>query len=75
MTAAADLTMPPPIAGEPDRRLAHRVDGSGHWLVFDAERTIVGCFCGFRADVESDAGYGDTVLDHFEAVVRREAGE
>lgn len=51
-------------------RLAHRVEG-GHWLVFDDDRHVTGCQCGFAADPD-DAGYGDSVLDHFEQVVRAE---
>jgi len=50
--------------------LAHRING-GHWLTFDGERHITGCHCGFKADPD-DAGYGDSVLDHFEQVVRAE---
>ncbi|HET6911500.1 MAG TPA: hypothetical protein VFH54_19405 [Mycobacteriales bacterium] len=54
-----------------ETRLAHRVE-DGHWLTFSDDRLIIGCHCGFVADMESDAGYGDSVLDHFEAVVRAE---
>jgi hypothetical protein len=50
--------------------LSRRVQG-GHWLLFDDERHITGCCCGFAADPD-DAGYGDSVLDHFEQVVRAE---
>lgn len=61
------------VAASPDRGLAHRTDGSGHWMMFNPDRWITGCVCGFRADVEDDYGYGDSFLDHFEAVVRAEA--
>lgn len=49
-------------------RLSRRKQ-SGHWLMFDDRRWIRGCHCGFAADLEADAGYGDSVLDHFEDVV------
>lgn len=55
------------MSGHLSRRL-----NSGHWLIFDRDRLITGCHCGFLADVESDAGYGDSVLDHIEDVVRAE---
>jgi hypothetical protein len=38
-----------------------------HWLIFgvhEGRRAVVGCQCGFQADVESDCGYGDSVVDH-----------
>lgn len=50
--------------------LAHRIEG-GHWLTFNGDRHIVGCHCGFTAHPD-DMGYGDSVLDHFEQVVREE---
>lgn len=36
----------------------------GHWLVFDDERRVTGCHCGFEADMDSDCGWGDSVVDH-----------
>lgn len=35
-----------------------------HWLIFNAAREIIGCHCGFQADVENDYGYGDSVVHH-----------
>lgn len=40
-----------------------------HWLLFDAWR-IVGCHCGFKADVEADCGRGDSVVAHLLEVPR-----
>lgn len=37
---------------------------NGHWLVFNDERHVTGCHCGFEADVDSDCGWGDSVVDH-----------
>lgn len=34
-----------------------------HWLIFNAEREVVGCHCGFVA-ADEDEGYGDSVVDH-----------
>ena len=39
-----------------------------HWLMFDGERRIVGCHCGFRADLEADCGWGDSVRVHLKEV-------
>lgn len=39
-----------------------------HWLVFDAKRRVIGCHCGFPADMESDCGWGDSVANHLMAV-------
>lgn len=44
-----------------------------HWLLFDEGRRVIGCQCGFDADVEADAGYGDSVVAHLRGVVLREA--
>lgn len=44
-----------------------------HWLLFDAERRIMGCHCGYRAS-EADDGWGDSLVDHFEAVTLRRFG-
>jgi hypothetical protein len=55
-----------------------RFSSREHWLLVDQadpRRPIVGCHCGFRADVEDDGGYGDSVVDHFAAAVRAEHGE
>lgn len=36
-----------------------------HWLTFDpATRDVTGCACGFRADLDSDCGWGDSVVAH-----------
>jgi hypothetical protein len=35
-----------------------------HWLVFNDEREVSGCHCGFRADLDSDCGWGDSVVEH-----------
>lgn len=35
-----------------------------HWLLFDRARRVVGCRCGFKADVEADCGWGDSVVKH-----------
>lgn len=51
--------------------LVHRTDGSGHWLKFNPFKQIIGCHCGFVAS-QDDNGFGDSVLEHFEEVVRRE---
>lgn len=53
--------------------LTRRKD-SGHWLKF-IDGKVTGCACGFVADIEADSGYGDSVLDHFEDVVRAEERE
>ena len=37
---------------------------SNHWLLFNAAREITGCHCGYQADMESDLGWGDSVVDH-----------
>ena len=39
--------------------------------MFNAKRYVVGCHCGFVVAAEDD-GYGDSVLDHFEDVIRAE---
>jgi hypothetical protein len=49
-------------------RISSRSDG--HWLVFDNERRVTGCHCGFEADVDSDCGWGDSVVDHIYAAGR-----
>lgn len=41
-----------------------------HWLLFDKDRQIVGCRCGFRADMDSDCGWGDSVVEHLLEVPR-----
>ena len=41
-----------------------------HWLLFNAAREVVGCACGFDADVESDCGWGDSVVDHLLGVAQ-----
>lgn len=41
---------------------------SDHWLMFDAARQVTGCHCGFEADMDSDCGYGDSVVDHLLSV-------
>lgn len=48
------------------RSLAHQADSVArmHWLMFNAEREVVGCHCGFEADMEADSGYGDSVVRH-----------
>lgn len=51
--------------------LAHRTDGTGHWMLFDGQGRIVGCHCGFVTSVD-EYTHGDDFLDHFEAVVRAE---
>lgn len=43
--------------GDPHRRL-------DHWLVFNGKREVVGCHCGFVADLDSDCGWGDSVVTH-----------
>lgn len=35
-----------------------------HWLMFNAKREVVGCHCGFKADVDADCGWGDSVVEH-----------
>ena len=43
-----------------------------HWLIFGpehtdpdiAQRPITGCACGYRADLNEDHGFGDSVVDH-----------
>jgi hypothetical protein len=40
----------------------HR-DAQGHWLKFN-NGEIVGCQCGVRADMDSDCGWGDSVVAH-----------
>ena len=45
---------------------------SPHWLLFDKARQVTGCACGFRADMEEDCGYGDSVVDHLLVVGRSE---
>jgi hypothetical protein len=37
---------------------------SRHWLIFQ-NNAVAGCWCGFDADIDSDAGFGDSVVDHF----------
>ena len=37
---------------------------SPHWLIFNSARQVTGCACGFAADVDSDCGFGDSVVDH-----------
>lgn len=38
---------------------------SAHWLKWDTiARTITGCQCGFAADIDSDCGFGDSVVLH-----------
>lgn len=61
----ADIIHLPRTIDEPDAE-------SNHWLLFGPEHTdphivsrpVVGCACGFRADLEADGGYGDSVVDH-----------
>lgn len=53
--------------------ITHRTTGA-HWLVFDHERRIVGCHCGFAAHPD-DTGFGDSVIDHIEQVVRSEIAD
>jgi len=54
--------------GEPkaqDSRQAIDDLNSKHWLKWNTiARTITGCQCGFRADVDSDCGFGDSVVAH-----------
>lgn len=47
-----------------DRRQRRRASHALHWLLFDHERRVMGCQCGFRADVEDDEGDGDSVVSH-----------
>lgn len=35
-----------------------------HWLIFDDERRVTGCHCGFQADMDADCGWGDSVVEH-----------
>lgn len=46
-----------------------------HWLVFDKGRQVTGCHCGFRANIDSDRGYGDSVVAHLQQMARDEAVE
>jgi len=48
-----------------------------HWLIFadhpqGGVANVTRCVCGFPADVESDCGYGDSVLKHIEAEIREQ---
>lgn len=55
------------ITDEAETRLAHMAEG-GHWLLFDGDRRVLGCQCGFPASPD-DHGFGDSVLDHFQSSV------
>lgn len=53
--------------------LLERREAMQHWLVFDLSIEtpspwITGCQCGFVADVDSDMGFGDSVVDHLLSV-------
>lgn len=55
----------------PRREPEHQPE-STHWLIFGPEHTdpdiasrpVTGCACGFRADLNEDLGFGDSVVDH-----------
>lgn len=62
--------------GTPDRSTARGTGVSGpeisaqavegHWLKFNkTTREVIGCQCGFAADIDSDCGWGDSVVRHF----------
>jgi hypothetical protein len=40
-----------------------RGEAEQHWLIFDNERHVTGCHCGFPAD-PGDDGYGDSIVMH-----------
>lgn len=40
-----------------------RDEAERHWLIFDNERHVTGCHCGFPAD-PGDDGYGDSIVMH-----------
>jgi hypothetical protein len=40
-----------------------RGEAERHWLIFDNERHVTGCHCGFPAD-PGDDGYGDSIVMH-----------
>jgi hypothetical protein len=56
---------------EPPSRPGSLPGREGHWLLFDMidhgrlqQRVVSGCHCGFKADVEADCGWGDSVVEH-----------
>lgn len=50
-----------PVSGPHDSAQASK----DHWLKWDTiARTITGCQCGFKADMDSDCGFGDSVVAH-----------
>ena len=44
-----------------------------HWLKFD-RLVITGCQCGFKANTDSDCGFGDSVANHLMEVGIEAAG-
>ncbi|WP_026931196.1 hypothetical protein [Glycomyces tenuis] len=47
----------------PESLRSNQVSDS-HWLKFNADCQVTGCQCGFRADLDSDCEFGDSVVAH-----------
>lgn len=58
--ATAALTV---LSDPADLTRRARDEAERHWLIFDNERHVTGCHCGFPAD-PGDDGYGDSIVMH-----------